>query len=53
MKRRHWTALYEAENEMANKYGIAALTYVPNFSKKHVFPSGFERMNVRLAIQVR
>ncbi|KAK3928702.1 DNA transposase [Frankliniella fusca] len=51
VKRQHWVRLLELEEAMARKYGIGALTYVPNFSKKHVFPSGFERMNVKLAIQ--
>jgi hypothetical protein len=37
---------------MALKYGAGALTYVPNLTKKHIYPNGFERMNVKLAWQV-
>ncbi|KAK3924076.1 Transposable element P transposase, partial [Frankliniella fusca] len=51
VKRSHWIALYNLETNMAKRYGIAALTYVPKLTKQHIFPSGFERMNVRLAYQ--
>ncbi|KAK3924036.1 Transposable element P transposase, partial [Frankliniella fusca] len=42
-------ALPREEENLANRQGVAALTYVPGLSKKKiVFPDGFERMNVAM-----
>lgn len=52
MKRRHWISLLEEEEKLRARQGVAALSYVPKFTQNHVFPTGFERMNVKKAYQV-
>ncbi|KAK3923518.1 Transposable element P transposase [Frankliniella fusca] len=49
VKQQHWIALLKEEDDLANRQGVAALTYVPGLNRKTVFPDGFERMNVGMA----
>ncbi|KAK3918879.1 Glycerophosphodiester phosphodiesterase [Frankliniella fusca] len=51
MVKRPETRIQELMEGLDKQHGIASLTFVPNISKKHVFPTGFERMNVKLAMQ--
>lgn len=53
VRRQHWIRVLEEEEKLRAKQGIAALSYVPKLTRTHIFPDGFERMNVKMAYKVR